>query len=93
MSGPGPAQAAQRNYLQSLHAELAPKGVYVGMLFIGAAIEKSAFHTEMEQARAAGKPIWEMPIVDPNYLADLIWTMHRTKERSEARYPEALGDG
>ena len=32
MSGPGPAQAAQRNYLQSLHAELAPKGVYVGML-------------------------------------------------------------
>lgn len=32
MSGPGPAQAAQRNYLQSLHAEVAEKGVYVGML-------------------------------------------------------------
>lgn len=27
MSGPGPAQAAQRNYLQSLHTEMADKGV------------------------------------------------------------------
>jgi transposase len=33
MSGPGPAQAAQRNYLQSLHAEVSGKGVYVGMLY------------------------------------------------------------
>ena len=52
MSGPGPGQAAQRNYLQSLHAEVAEKGVYVGMLYIGAAIEHSAFHTEMEKAKA-----------------------------------------
>jgi NAD(P)-dependent dehydrogenase (short-subunit alcohol dehydrogenase family) len=37
MSGPSPAQAAQRNYLQALHAEVAEKGVYVGMLYIGAA--------------------------------------------------------
>jgi short-subunit dehydrogenase len=35
MSGPSPAQAAQRNYLQALHAEVAEKGVYVGMLYIG----------------------------------------------------------
>ena len=45
MSGPGPAQAAQRNYLQSLHTEVADKGVYVGMLYVGAIIEDSAFHT------------------------------------------------
>ena len=37
MSGPSPAQAAQRNYLQALDAEVADKGVYVGMLYIGAA--------------------------------------------------------
>ena len=49
MSGPSPAQAAQRNYLQALHAEVAEKGVYVGMLYIGAAIEHSAFHAEMER--------------------------------------------
>jgi short-subunit dehydrogenase len=87
MSGPSPAQAAQRNYLQALHAEVAGKGVYVGMLYIGAAIKNSAFHTEMEKAKAAGEPVWEMPIVDPEHLAELLWTMHRTKEPREAIYP------
>lgn len=90
ISGPGPAQAAQRNYLQALHAEVAEKGVYVGMLYIGVAIEKSAFHTEMENARAAGKPVWEMATVDPAHLADLLWTMHTTKGQAEATYPEVL---
>ena len=87
MSGPGPAQAAQRNYLQSLHAEVAEKGVYVGMLYVGAAIENSAFHTEMEKAKAAGEPVWEMPTVDPAHLADLLWTMHARREQLEATYP------
>jgi short-subunit dehydrogenase len=88
MSGPGPAQAAQRNYLQSLHAEVAEKGVYVGMLYIGAAIEHSAFHTEMEKAKAAGKPVWEMSSADPAHLADLLWNMHSAKAQPEATYPE-----
>jgi short-subunit dehydrogenase len=92
MSGPGPAQAAQRNYLQSLHAEVAEKGVYVGMLYIGAAIEHSLFHTEMEKAKAAGVPVWEMPTADPAHLADLLWTMHSTKGQPEVIYPEGLFD-
>jgi short-subunit dehydrogenase len=87
MSGPGPAQAAQRNYLQSLHAEVAEKGVYVGMLYIGAAIENSAFHNQMEKAKAAGEPVWEMPVVDPAHLADLLWNMHRAREQAETSYP------
>ena len=87
MSGPSPAQAAQRNYLQALHAEVAENGVYVGMLYIGAAIEHSAFHAELEAARAAGTPVWEMPTVDPAHLADLLWTLHRTRAQPEARYP------
>jgi len=86
MSGPSPAQAAQRNYLQALHAEVAGKGVYVGMLYIGAAIKNSAFHTELEQAKAAGQPVWEMATVDPEYLAGLLWTMH-AKGQPEAIYP------
>ncbi len=90
MSGPGPAQAAQRNYLQSLRAEVAAQGVYVGMLYIGAAIQHSAFHTEMEQAKAAGRPVWEMPIVDPAYLANLLWTMHSTRQQAEAAFPDGL---
>ena len=87
LSGPGPAQAAQRNYLQSLQAEVAGKGVYVGILVIGAAIEHSAFHTELEKARAAGEPVWEMPVVDPARLADLLWNMHRKREPAETSYP------
>jgi short-subunit dehydrogenase len=86
MSGPSPAQAAQRNYLQALHAEVAGKGVYVGMLYIGAAIRNSAFHTELEQAKAAGQPVWDMATVDPEQLADLLWTMH-AKGQPEAIYP------
>jgi short-subunit dehydrogenase len=80
MSGPGPAQAAQRNYLQSLHAELAETGVYVGMLYIGAIIENSAFHAQ------AGTE-WG-PTVDPADLADLLWNMHRTRTPAETTYPE-----
>ena len=87
ISGPSPAQAAQRNYLQALHAEVAGQGVYVGMLYIGAAIENSAFHTGMEKARAAGDQVWEMPTVDPQHLADLLWGMHGAKGRAEAIYP------
>jgi short-subunit dehydrogenase len=87
MSGPSPAQAAQRNYLQALHAEVAEKGVYVGMLYIGAAIRNSAFHAEMEQGKAAGDWVWEMPTVDPEHLADLLWTMHGTRGQREATYP------
>lgn len=90
MTGPGPAQAAQRNYLQSLHAEVADKGVYVGRLYIGAAIEQSAFHTEMERAKAAGEPVWEMQTVGPDHLADMLWTMHNTSKQAEATYPEKL---
>ena len=87
MSGPSPAQAAQRNYLQALHAEVAGKGVYVGMLYVGAAIKNSAFHAEMEQAKAAGDSVWAMPTVDSAHLANLLWTMHRTKGQPEAIYP------
>jgi short-subunit dehydrogenase len=87
MSGPSPAQAAQRNYLQALHAEVAGKGVYVGMLYVGAAIQDSAFHTELEQAKAAGDPAWEMPTADPEQLAGLLWAMHGAKGQPEAVYP------
>lgn len=89
MSGPSPAQAAQRNYLQSLHAEVAEKGVYVGSLYVGAVIEHSAFHAEMTAARAAGAHVREWgPTVDPAHLPDLLWTMHTTKGQPEAIYPE-----
>jgi short-subunit dehydrogenase len=88
LSGPGPAQAAQRNYLQSLHAEVADRGVYVGMLYVGAIIEGSAFHawtaTSGGDARNWG------PTVSPDYLADLLWNMHSARGPAEASYPEDI---
>jgi short-subunit dehydrogenase len=88
MSGPSPAQAAQRNYLQALHAEVAEKGVYVGMLYVGAAIRHSAFHAEVERAEAAGEKVWEgMPVADPDFLAGLLWDMHAARVQAELVYP------
>jgi short-subunit dehydrogenase len=88
MSGPGPAQAAQRNYLQSLHTEVADKGVYVGMLYVGAIIEDSAFHTWLKNAKATGAETRDWgPTVAPARLADLLRDMHTARSPSEARYP------
>lgn len=58
------------------------------MLYIGAETEGSAFHSESERTKAAGEPVWEMATVDPAVLAELLWTMHRTKGEAEVRYPE-----
>jgi hypothetical protein len=57
------------------------------MLYIGAAIENSAFHTQMEKAKAAGEPVWEMPVVAPAHLAGMLWNMHQTRDQAEASYP------
>jgi short-subunit dehydrogenase len=86
----GFALAAQRNYLQCLHTEVAGQGIYVGGLYIGAAIENSRFHAEREAARAAGVEIAELPDVDPALLADMLWAMHSAKDPAEATYPEGL---
>lgn len=86
----GLALAGQRNYWQSLHAEVAGRGVYVGGLYIGAAIENSPFHAAREAARAAGDEVPEIPDVAPSVLADLLWTMHAAKGPAEATYPEGL---
>lgn len=83
----GFALAAQRNYLQALHAAVAGKGVYVGGLYIGAAIKYTPFHAQREAARAAGTLVPDMPEVDPDHLAGLLWHMHTTKGPPEATYP------
>jgi short-subunit dehydrogenase len=86
----GFALAAQRNYLQSLHAAVAGQGVYVGGLYIGAAIKHTPFYERREAAKAAGTPVPDMPEVDPDDLAEILWTMHSTKSQPEATYPAGL---
>jgi len=52
--------------------------------------EQIAVITEMEKAKAAGDPVWEMPTVDPAHLADLLWKMHSARRPQEATFPEVL---
>ncbi|MFD9893242.1 SDR family NAD(P)-dependent oxidoreductase [Amycolatopsis sp. NPDC059027] len=92
MSGWPPALAAQRNYLQSLAEEVAGKGIYVGMLFVGALIVGSAA-AEHRVVEAAGLPVPEQPSADPADLAELLWTMHQTGKPRETLVPEGFFDG
>jgi hypothetical protein len=57
------------------------------MFYIGVAIVHSASHTQKETAKAAAEAVWEMPVVDPAHLADLLWNMHQTREQAETSYP------
>ena len=67
----------------------ARKGIYVGMLYIGAIIENSAFHTWTTTLEGGGAQGWG-PTVSPGQLADLLRNMHNAKGPAEASYPEAI---
>jgi NAD(P)-dependent dehydrogenase (short-subunit alcohol dehydrogenase family) len=85
MSGVGPIMAAARNWLYSLHGELAASGIYAGTLSISAFISGS----EAEKAAsAAGDPhIAAFPRVDPAELADIYWDMYTKRDRVEQIHP------
>ncbi len=87
MSGPGPAAAAQRNWLQSLAAEVGPKGVFVGRLYISAIFGGSAIDQRMQAARAAGAQLPESLVVPAGELADKPWTMHSSFGRTRRPFP------
>jgi short-subunit dehydrogenase len=91
MSGVGPAMAAARNYLHSLHGEVAAQGVYVGSLLVNAMITGSAGH----RALLAGELSFdlpegvELPTVDPADLADIMWQLLAGRDRIEVLHPAA----
>jgi NAD(P)-dependent dehydrogenase (short-subunit alcohol dehydrogenase family) len=85
LSGLGPIMAAARNYLYSLHAELAGTGIYAGTLSISAMIERS----EMAEALDA-EILAALPSVDPDELADLYWQMYTTRDGVECVHPDPV---
>lgn len=92
MSGIGPVMAATRNWLYSLNAEVADKGVYAGSLVVTAMIANSAVHKaltsgEMKADLPEGAAI---PVVDPDELAERYWQMLAKREQVEEIYP-AIG--
>lgn len=89
MSGPGPAAAAQRNYLQSLASEVGEHGVFVGRLYISSLIGGSAIDQQMQAARAAGADVPEAPVIPAEQLADRLWNMQAASGPNEAIVPES----
>lgn len=86
MSGPGPAFAAARNYILGLHEEIKDRGVFAGMLHIGAMIDNS---TGLRAAVANGLPINDprFATIDPDVLADEIWSLATERSRAESILP------
>lgn len=83
MSGPAPAVAAARNYLQTLHAEVGDRGVHVGALFVAAMIAGSAAHV----AASRWDPDGRFPVVAPDDLADVLWRLHTDRTTFEEIRP------
>jgi NADP-dependent 3-hydroxy acid dehydrogenase YdfG len=86
MSGPGLPMAATRNYLHSLNAELTGTGVYAGTIAVTAMIARSAPHTAWSNGDLDLGPT-ELPVVDPDQLAERIWELVTRRDRVELVYP------
>jgi len=85
MSGVGPAMAAVRSYVHSLHGEVADKGVYAGTLLVGALILDSAWHRELSSSEPG--VLAGVPTVDPDLLATVLWDLFSVRDRIEAMLP------
>lgn len=85
MSGVGPLMAAARNYVFTLNAEVAERGVFAGTVNIGAMIERSA---GLRAATAKGMTFdSRFPTIDPDDIAQEIWTLVTRRDRVEAILP------
>jgi short-subunit dehydrogenase len=75
--------AALRNYAITLHAALAPAGVYAGTIAIGGLIERSDAHRVMldNPELSAGVTAGTL---DPDELAETLWQLYTGRERAEA---------
>jgi short-subunit dehydrogenase len=79
--------AATRNYLHSLHAEVAASGVYVGTIAVGAMIARSAAHQVLTSGQLDLQAGTELAVVDPDELANLLWELTTKRDRIELVHP------
>ncbi|HZE39661.1 MAG TPA: SDR family NAD(P)-dependent oxidoreductase [Stackebrandtia sp.] len=74
--------AAVRHYALTLNAALADKGVYAGVLSIGAMIERSAVH-DFVVANADNVGEAAPQSINPDEIADAAWEMAAKRDRGE----------
>ena len=101
-AGPGLGQAVARRYAREGYAvvlvarrqeplgQLARQLTSDGARAHAITAENTPYHARIKAAKAAGDPVPETPAVNPDRLAELLWTMHRTRDQPEATYPEGL---
>ncbi|CRZ13884.1 SDR family NAD(P)-dependent oxidoreductase [Mycolicibacterium neworleansense] len=76
------AAAALRNYAVTLHAALAPAGIYAGTLTIGGLIDRGDIHRAMSGSdEFAGVAIHTL---NPDDLAGQIWQLYTNRSDAEA---------
>jgi hypothetical protein len=77
---PVPGARSAPCYVHTLHAELGPKGVYAGVLLIGALIEGSEAHRNASAWSAGGE---QLAVVSADDLAGRYWDMYSQRDRIE----------
>lgn len=85
LSAVGPVMAATRNYVYSLHDELAERGIYAGTLSIGAMISGSGMAEAVTGSLPDSSAVF--PVADPNDLAEVYWDLYTQRNRPEQIYP------
>ncbi|MFB7274208.1 SDR family NAD(P)-dependent oxidoreductase [Streptomyces sp. NPDC056244] len=90
ISGIGPAMSAIRNFVHSLHGEVAGAGVYVGVSTLAALIKNSESYHAMtpEDLAAVTSGVTGLHVLDPDELAETYWQMYTKRDRTEYRFPE-----
>jgi NAD(P)-dependent dehydrogenase (short-subunit alcohol dehydrogenase family) len=76
-------QAGLLNYLHGLSAAVAPCGIYVGALLIGALIERSAAAQLFDSGHFRTVEPGALPRVEPADLAERLWEMAAAREAVE----------
>ena len=85
LSGVGPAFAATRNWILTLHEEVKHQGVYAGTIHIGAMIERS---TGLRMATSGGRSLPPgYPMIDPDDIAQEILKLVTERDRVESSLP------
>jgi NADP-dependent 3-hydroxy acid dehydrogenase YdfG len=74
--------AALRNYAITLHAALAPVGVYAGTIAIGGLIERGDIHGAMQQNPAFDE--LGVKTLNPDELAETVWRLYTERTNAEA---------
>ncbi|MEV7324571.1 SDR family NAD(P)-dependent oxidoreductase [Streptomyces sp. NPDC093970] len=89
ISGIGPAMAGIRNFIHSLHGEVAGAGIYAGVVTLAALIKHSEAYNAMtpEQLAEITGGTTGMHVIDPAELAETYWRLFTDRTRTEYRFP------